>query len=236
MINTLTNWSYKKIKMYRACPMSVRLKYIDRVAEPDPDPKYDKKRQRGIMYHDVLEGIVNTGFDEREGDIGEDVRELARSLHEQGATAERDEYFDSGWKPMKPEFSSKGYPLNHWLVVKKDYRLLTDDYLLVGDWKTGKKEGNEVDHFEQMRLYALTEWLQFPGFNTYDVELQYIDQDETWSHSFTVPKLERALKDFDGDVQVMMKDTWFRPKPSKFTCQYCPYGPRRGNGACPVGV
>lgn len=232
--NTLTNWSYKKLKMYRSCPYSVYLKYIKRAPEPPKDPKFDAKRLRGIDAHDKLELCINVA-----GDIPVEFKpftEIIESYIELGATAEKDEYFDDHWNTMTPQMSSSGFPLNHWLVVKKDVRLETPEFVLVADWKTGKKHGNEVDHFEQMKLYAVTEWRKNPGFPEYVVELQYLDQKDTWAHTFKPRDLERHWATFDKDVAVMMTDTVFRPKPNKLTCQYCPFNQKGGSGACPVAA
>lgn len=225
--NTLTNWSFKKFKMYRACPMSVKLKYIDRVPEPDPDPKFDEKRQRGIRLHEELANAINDGAPTPPE--AKDFADIVVSLREQGAIAEQDEFFDVQWKPWP---SYKG----HWLQVKKDVRVVTQEYALVGDWKSGRKAGNEHDHYEQMRLYATTEWITNPGLPEYTVELYYLDVPDVWSVTFKPHQLEQAMKYFDESIAVMFADKWFRPKPSKMNCMYCPYGPKRGNGACPVGV
>lgn len=235
--NTLTNWSFKKLKMWRACPYSVYLKYIVRAPEPEPNPKYEEKRLRGINAHDFLEEIVNNGHSAKPDVLNKpDVVEFAKQLHALGAQAERDEYFDRKWQPMTPKLSANGYPLDHWLVVKKDYRLKTEDYVLVGDWKTGKKYGNELDHMEQMKLYALSEFVKDPGYPEYCVELQYLDQDETWSHAFKPAELERYWRDFDIDVEKMMTDKIFRPKPNIYNCRYCPFNKKNGSAACPVAA
>jgi hypothetical protein len=226
--NTLTNWSYKKLKMYRACPFSVYLKYVLRVPEPPPNPKYDEKRQRGIRVHEELANAINLG--ETIPQEARDFEQIVTAYIELDAVAEDDEYFDKAWKRV-PGWEG------HWLVVKKDVRIIAPgEFVLVADWKTGKKHGNEVDHFEQMKLYAVSEYVQDPGFPEYAVELQYLDQKDTWAHSFKPHELERHWQTFEKDVAVMFADTTFRPKPSIYTCQYCPYNAKNGTGACPVAA
>lgn len=230
----MNNWSYKKLKGYRACPFWLKLKYIERVPEPEKDKKFDEKRLRGIKAHDDLQACINSAaptpqeFDEFDEIIGH-----YRAL---GARAEEDEFFDEQWNPMVPERSSTGFPLNHWLVVIKDVRIITPDFSLVVDWKTGKKHGNEVDHFEQMKLYAVTEWRLNPGLPEYAVELQYLDQKDTWAHSFKPYEVEKHWKIIDADVDVMMNDKMWRPKPNILNCRYCPYNLKNGTGACPVAA
>lgn len=226
-VNPLRNWSYKKIKMYRKCPMSVRLKYIERTPEPDPDPKYDAKRLRGIRVHNDLAESVNMGAEIPPEAVG--FTDIVLGLRAAGAVAELEEFFDRQWKP------ANGWD-DAWVQIIKDVRIRTPEYSLVGDWKTGRKHGNEMDHFEQMKLYAVSEWVINPGLPEYVSELYYLDQDEVWSHTFKPHQMEKYLGDFERDVHKMMTDLVFRPKPSKFNCIYCPYGPQRGNGRCPVGV
>lgn len=227
-INTLKNWSYKKLKMYRACPYSVYLKYVKFEPEPPPDPKYDEKRQRGITAHDDLAECINHGVAIPK--IALPFEEVIVNYIELGAVAELDEYLDRAWQPLP---SRNG----HWLVVKKDVLVRRPgEFSLVGDWKTGKKHGNELDHFEQMKLYAASEFMQDPGYPEYAVELQYLDQKNTWAHSFKPHEMEKIVGDFEKDVAVMMNDTLFRPKPNIYTCKYCPYNKSRGTGVCPVAA
>lgn len=231
--NTLTNWSYKKLKMYRACPFSVYLKYIKRVPEPPPNPKYEEKRLRGITAHDDLANCINLGADVPKAfEFATEIVDAYRAIN---AVAEVDEYFDDKWNVLVNPNPGKYFP-EHWLVIKKDVRAITDDFVLIADWKTGKKHGNELDHFEQMKLYAVSEWVIDPGLPEYVVELQYLDQKDTWSHVFKPKELERHFAAFEKDVATMFADTTFRPKPNRYTCQYCPFNHKNGTGACPVAA
>lgn len=231
--NTLTNWSYKKLKMYRACPYSLYLKYIKRVPEPPIDPKFDEKRLRGIRLHDELAACINSA-----GPIPTVAKPFETIIEDYvalGARAEDDEFFDKNWKRVYNPNPDK-YWNGYWVVIKKDVRIATDEFVLVADWKSGKKHGNEIDHFEQMKLYAVSEWVLDPGYPEYVVELQYLDQRDTWSHTFKPRELERAFAIFEKDVEVMFTDTTFRPKPSMLNCRYCPFNHKNGTGACPVAA
>lgn len=218
--------------MYRECPYSVYLKYIKRAPEAPQDPKYDAKRKRGIKVHDDAQAIINDG-----APISAELEPFAEIIEdyiELGAVAEGDEFFDRQWNLLPPTTTWKD---PHWLNVKKDVRIAVPGELcLVADWKTGKKHGNELSHFEQMKLYAVTEFVRDPGYPEYAVELQYIDQLDTWSHSFKPHELERHLAHFEKDVEVMFNDTLWRPKPNIFNCRYCPFNMKGGTGSCPVAV
>lgn len=226
--NTLTNWSSTKLDHYNECPYRVYLKYIKRVPEGPPNPKYEEKRQRGIRLHDELRDCINAA-----APIPQEVRdfeEIVDGYRELGAVAEVDEFFNKEWKPH-PSWQG------HWLVVKKDVRIrVPGEFVLIADWKTGKKHGNEYKHYRQMQLYAVSEYVQDPGFPEYTVELQYIDQKDTWQHTFKPHQLEKAWADFDREANVMFNDKTFRPRPSIIVCRYCPFNSKSGSGACPVAA
>lgn len=226
--NTLTNWSATKLDHYNECPYRVYLKYIKRVPEPPPNPKYEVKRQRGILFHDNLRDCINDGAPvPRELMDFEEIIDGYRAL---GAVAEVDEFFDKQWKPH-PQWQG------HWLVVKKDVRILVPgEFVLIADWKTGKKHGNEYKHYRQMQLYAVSEYVLDPGFPEYTVELQYLDQKDTWQHTFKPHELEKAWRDFDREANVMFNDRMFRPRPSIVVCRYCPFNSKNGSGACAVAA
>ena len=226
--NTLSSWSYKKLSMWEKCPYSVKLMYIDRIPQPPPDPKYDKARERGIKFHEEIALSISEG-----GPLppaAESFSEIVEMMRLNNAVVEQDHFLDNKWEAWPNGW--KG----HWLQVKQDVVIPKEDYVLTGDWKTGKKHGNEMSHFRQMQLYSVAAWRLYPGRPEYVSELYYIDQDDIWTITFKPEDLERALGDFDRKANAMFADNIFRPRPNKDTCRFCPYGPQRGNGHCPVGV
>ncbi len=225
--NTLTNWSYKKLSMWEKCPYSVKLMYIDRIPQPPPDPKYDKARTRGIQFHEDIAVAITDGAEIPS--IAEPFTAIVESMRERHAIVEQDHFLNNQWNRHE---GWKG----HWLQIKQDVVVVEDEYVLTGDWKTGKRFGNEMSHFRQMQLYAIGAWRLYPGRPVYASELYYIDQDDIWSIDFTPEQLEKALGDWDRKAEAMFNDTLFRPRPNKDTCRFCPYGPQKGNGHCPVGV
>lgn len=226
--NTLSSWSYKKLSMWEKCPYSVKLMYIDRIPQPPPDPKYDKARERGIKFHEEIATSITDGTPVPAA--AKDFEEIVQQLRENNAIVEQDHFLDNQWNRW--DHGWKG----HWLQVKQDVVVVKPEFVLTGDWKTGKKHGNEMSHFRQMQLYSLAAWRLYPGRPEYVSELYYIDQDDIWTITFKEADLERALTDWDRKANAMFADTVFRPRPNIDTCRFCPYGPQRGNGHCPVGV
>lgn len=224
--NTLKNWSFKKYKMYKQCPLAIKFKYIDRIPEPPLDPKGDAARLRGIKMHEEMEACIK-----QTGPIplyAQPFESVITGLIEHGATAEEDMFLNKRWE-IHPNYQ------DHWLQVKQDVLVVQDEFVLVGDWKSGKRYGNEYWHFKQMELYAVAAWRTYPGRPEYTCELYYLDKDDVWSVNFTPAQLEKALGAFDYEADLMFSDTIFRPKPNKDTCRFCPYN-SKGTGSCPVSA
>lgn len=220
------SWSFKKYKMYQQCPMAVKLKYIEKAPEPEPTEKDDAARLRGIQMHNEMEACIKG-----EGPIphyARDFDEVISALVERGAKAEEDMFLNSQWQ-RHPSWEG------HWLQVKQDVLLVNEDMVLTGDWKSGKRYGNEYWHFKQMQLYSVAAWRLFPGYPEYVAELYYLDKKDIWTVSFNEQQLEKALHDFDVEVDKMFNDKMFRPRPNIDTCRFCPFN-NKGSGACPVAA
>lgn len=224
--NTLKNWSFKKYKMYQMCPLSVKFEYIDRAPKPPPNEKDDAARLRGIRMHNEMEACIKG-----EGPIpsyANKFENVITALIENGARAEQDMFFNDRWEYQEEREG-------HWLQVKQDVLVVTDEYVLNGDWKSGRRFGNEYWHFKQMQLYSVATWRAFPGRPEYVAELYYLDKDDLWCVQFTPQQLEKAFAEFDREIDKMFNDTVFRPKPNVDTCRFCPYN-KKGTGLCPVAA
>lgn len=219
------------LQVYRNCHYWARLKYLERSPEPPRDA--DDRRDRGTARHTLAENFIladDAPFPQElikfEG-LLTDVRNVRRD----GlgvVEMEVPHYFDQNWRPCEEA--------NRWLVVIPDIKVtVPGQFSLTIDEKTGKKFGNELKHYGQCELYAVTAWIEDPSFIEQEAELWYLDLSDVWPITFTTAQLDKARARLDTEVNKMMADRVHRPNPSKMTCKYCPYSPR-GTGACPVGV
>lgn len=231
MNELMTKWSWSALMCYRTCKLWARFKYVLRLPEPPEDTTKEQPNVRGSRLHQNGEDFVLRGtalppeFMPFEGPIT-DIREMY--LAGGHVTVENREYYDHNWQPCEKD--------DQWLVVVKDVKVkIPGDFSLTVDYKTGKKFGNEIKHYGQCELYAITDMITDDSYSFYDAELWYIDQKDIWPIQFAAPKLMRQQKVLDDEVQKMLNDRLFRPTPSKVTCKYCPYSPK-GTGDCPVGV
>ena len=227
----LLHWSYSMLALYRSCPFAVKLKYIERAPEPPPTPDREAANERGVRIHKGLEDAVMHGgpTPPEAAYFAENVEQLRglRTNEHVHVEVEKRTYFDSNWSVTNAS--------DYWLVVVRDAFVVTPEYALTIDYKTGKRYGNEVKHFSQMSLYAVCAWLEYPMYQEYPTELWYLDQKHLQPHDFSRTALMKHRAAFDAEVDVMLSDKFFRPRPSRPTCKFCPYSPR-GTGACPVGV
>lgn len=224
-------WSWSMLQVYRTCRFWAYLKYIER--SPEPPREKDDRRDRGTIRHKMAEDFIladDAPFPQElikfEG-LLTDVRDIRRGgLGE--VTLEKPHYYDHNWRPCEEE--------DRWLVVIPDIHVKVPGQVnLTIDEKTGKRYGNELKHYGQTELYAITAKIDDPSFETYEAELWYLDLPGTWQITFEPAKLDKAQAKLDAEVNCMMEDKLHRPNPSKATCKYCPYAPH-GTGACPVGV
>jgi hypothetical protein len=231
MQEQFSKWSWSMLGVYRTCPLWAKFKYLDRL--PEPEREKDDARDRGTQRHKLSEDFIladDAPFPAElikfEGPLT-DVRDIRKN--KLGIVElEQPFYFNQYWKPCEEK--------DRWLVVIPDIKVtIPGELSLTIDNKTGKRYGNELKHFGQCELYSISAMILDPSHESYEAELWYLDIPDTWQITFTQEKLEKARAKIDAEVAKMMDDKYFRPRPSKLNCRYCPYGPR-GTGACPVGV
>jgi hypothetical protein len=109
--------------------------------------------------------------------------------------------------------------------IKIDFLIKEDDYVLIGDWKTGRVR----DSYEpQLELYALAGLLMFPSVNTVDSALYFVDAGRKLEgQRYTRDDLEMLKAKWTDRVTPMLTDTEFRPTPNQY-CKYCSF--RKGEG------
>lgn len=228
------NWSISKLFDYEACPMRFRLKYIDRL--PQLPLKPDNPLERGSRIHNAKElyvkGESNSQASEARQDAAfEKVVDHLRILYACGmATAEQDWFFDRDWNVTTRE--------NVWLWVKLDWNVtdLSQHLVIPGDYKSGKSQYKAIEHVQQVQLYSVAAVLKYEWADRVIPELHYLDEGWVRGMEYTREEALKFLGRFDTRAQRIYDDRLFRPNPTSHTCRYCPYGPKNGTGACPVGV
>jgi len=191
----MKNWSFSKLSKYEICPHSLSFPY--EVFTPCA------AAQRGIDIHTKCEEYILHGGEEPVEDFGWETL--------QGAIPEMKLGLDKNWEPC---------PYNEaWLKV------IIDAYLpgKIIDFKTGKREYNDIKHMMQMQLYACAVMSSNEEITIIETELWYLDIPTVISKSYTREKLIPLRERINNRAVKMMNDTKLNPTPSKSACKFCNY-------------
>lgn len=245
------NWSFSKLTLYESCPLQFKFRYIDKI--PEPERPADNPLERGNRIHNNLEMFVKN---EPGGDLADNEAKRIepfkpalnhlRTLYDCGmAHAEDNWFYNDAWEVEPACGKCNGclrgrtcYEAKIWLWSKLDFFVIDEDnsHAIVGDYKSGKSMYKAIEHVQQLQLYTAVAAIRYPHLAKITAELWYVDEGHVKSFTCTNEEAMRFIGRFDQRVQRIYDDRFFRPNPNKITCAYCPYGPRRGNGHCPVGV
>ena len=226
---TLTAWSFSRMEFYKNCAFAAKLKYIDRVTEAERPPPVRGKEHanvRGSRMHDNAEAYV-MGDDEKlcaELKHFEDelfCLRIMRAQHPDRVIPEQLWLFDKDWG-LLPHDVEKDHI---WLRIIADMQIWNHDHteLHLIDYKSGKRDRNEVKHGKQLQLYQLSAFMRFPKLKHILASLWYLDLDLKIDQPFT---RERGLKLFpiwNDQANFMCNDDVFNANPSAYRCRFCPY-------------
>jgi hypothetical protein len=231
-------WSHSRIIVFEQCPRRAELAFIQKIKEPErplPPGKTEHPNTRGERVHKAAEKYVQGGVElipELQTFEPEFVR--LRDMHAEGKCSLEGEWaYDKKWEPVAYMSSDV------WCRIKCDAVVwLEKTKVVVIDYKTGKRFGNEVKHAEQMQLYQLGVFLRYPEVEDVRVELWYTDQDELHGMNYTRDQGMRYQQGFERRGTAMTTCEDFQPNPNAFSCRWCPYKPqeRGGTGHCSVGL
>jgi hypothetical protein len=229
--------SFSRLDIFESCPKRAELAFVHKIKEPDRDPLpagREYPNDRGERVHKQSEDYVKGVLDAPPLEMKPFAAELKRlrELHEEGqAIAEEMWCFDDGWSSV---------PWNAWNQTRM--RIKTDATVFLGeravviiDYKTGRRFGNEVKHAQQLQLYGIGAVMKYPDIEEVTCELWYPDQDELISMDFKRKHALNFVRHWNDRLQKMLTATKFPARPNKNTCKWCPYAPWN-TGHCDKGV
>jgi hypothetical protein len=238
-MSLIKSWSKSRLDDFEKCRYIIQLKVIDKIPEPErplPEGKTEHANDRGTRIHDGIEQYVR-GKGKLPPEAAKYFKSEIDSIKERfnsGEVSLEGEWgFDRDWKPC----AYKGA----WLRMKCDAVIhLSPTHIVVVDYKTGRKFGNEIKHGEQVQLYALGASILYPEAKTIDVELWYLDlkpSEDIRNNNIThetkpANKWLYHLKPFNNRGLKMTECTDFKPNPSVFACKWCAYK----DGICKFAV
>lgn len=223
MSNGVTAWSYSRYADYKKCPLSFKLKYLDKLATTG-----SPAMERGNVIHKMAEDYVKAT---KKVKLPPELKTVATEIEHcrsMGAIAELPWGFrnDWSWTGRNDWFGS-----DVWFRMKADVAVVYDDNtLLVGDWKTGRKYFENED---QIELFGAASLMRFPDATEVDVRLWYTDQpagDNEVQRVYTRKDGEAIRKTWEKRALPMFKDKRWAPTPND-KCRWCDFSKAKG-GPC----
>lgn len=213
----IKQWSLSRYKDYKKCPAYAKYKHVDRLKEPP-----NAAMARGLQVHKLAELTAQT-----KQKVPPELKHFEKQfkmVQKKTVIVEEKWAFTDKWKPTEwfhPEVKCR--------VVTDLVYPESDDALVVVDHKTGKKYD---DHLEDISLYGLGGFIQFPSVNTIRAEFWYVDQpsDNVTSKVFTRDQVPEIKKEWAKKTKPMLADKTFAPRANYF-CAYCIFSRSKG-GPC----
>lgn len=233
----ITAWSNSRLAVFEECPYRAKLQYIDKLPvneRPLPSGQTEHANDRGIRIHKAAEDFIYSRTDTMVKELTKFSLELnklraMRAANESSAICEGGWAFDDAWKAVP--YDPKEYPSWKEAFETIWYRCIIDclvwispTEVIIIDFKTGKRFGNEIKHAKQMQEYQLAAFMRYPDLQTVHVELWYLDLDEiSPSMTFTRNQGLKFFKGINDRATRMTTATVFDPTPSQHRCKFCPY-------------
>lgn len=227
--------SFSALEKYEKCPLSAKIKYVDRIKEPPSD---NTALERGNRVHKDAEDFVQQVSDVQMKPLAKELRNFTaemwklREWYALGAV-----HIEEDWA-FRRDWSQCGWSdKDVWLRVKLDILVrMEGDHLVVADHKTGKVY--QIKHNDQGMLYAIAALLRFPDAKKITVEFWYHDQDELSCVSYTPEQVMARWPTIEKRLDLMTTATKFPARPSIDNCRYCPWKKEEhgGTGHCQHSV
>jgi hypothetical protein len=234
----LKAWSFSRLEVFEKCPKRAELQFVKKITEEN-DPKREEALTRGKKVHEAAEQYVRGEIDNLPKELKkfegkfEEMRKLYATEPEK-LVLEENWAFTIDWQP------TEWYGEDAWCRMVLDrFEWLSDDKTAgeLTDYKTGKKEGNEVKHGQQGQLFVLGAFMKYPSLQAVRVKFEYLDHGKTsLPKTYSREQAMTFLSAFERRGKAMTEATVFPPRPNRINCAWCPYGPSRGNGMCEYGV
>lgn len=230
-------WSFSRRKDFNQCPARFELKYVKKIAEPQRPLRPGQTEQandRGSRVHDAAEQYVKSpaliNLIPELSEFRPEFQRL-RELYAEGKVNLEEEWgYDDAWQPVG------WFDPKVWARIKLDaFVRESEQHGVVIDYKTGKRDGKEVEHSEQGQLYAVAALLRYPEIEKFTVEFWYVDVPDIYRQVYTRAQAMRYLATFNKEGLKITTATSFPARPNGYNCRFCMYGPK-GSSVCAVGV
>lgn len=227
----VTRWSPSTLLKFEACPYKVFIEKAVGVREPS-----GPAAERGTQVHQMCEDFVQGARDDMPKEMQKFKNQFLhmRDLYTQGEIiVEEDWAFDANWEQCDWDAP------NAWLRLKCDAVHLSGKTASIYDYKTGRKQGNEIKHGTQMLIYAIAAFHRHPELEYLETWLWYLDKGETTTQRYTRQEAMDLLPRLNDRGLAITTCTDFLPRPSAYNCKWCKYKEMtdaKGKPHCEWGV
>lgn len=244
MSGLIPTWSFSKLEVYERCQWRAYLEYVEKRPRPTFEKgtdaaKGEDAKNRGKEIHEKAEQFVRGDIKElpkelrKSAKLFEDTRTLMQENPER-VILEENWGIDREWQP------TDYFGADVWGRVKVDRFVWLDAEKTAAeltDYKSGKKEGNEVKHGQQGQIYTVTSFMRYPTLQAVRTQFEYVDHGKrSLPKTYSREQAMAFLPSIDRRVKAMTEAIVFPPKPNRINCAYCPWSPTRGDGSCEFGI
>lgn len=227
-------WSFTKVMDFERCKFYAFLKYACHIKEPERPllpGQTEQANDRGSRLHAAGESYargLTPKLDPGLKSFAPEFDELRAGYAKKQVILEDEWGLDRDWN--KVEWKSA------WLRLKLDAKYKLNPYHAAAiDYKSGRKEGNEAKHGQQLQLYALATVSLDHVVEEVTCEAWYLDKNEITSVTYPRAVAISFKRAWHKRGAAVTDATDFPPSPNKYSCRYCQYGPWNG-GQCQAGV
>lgn len=234
---SFTAWSFSRLSAYRQCPLKAKLSNLDKIAEPK-SPAMERGTAIHKLAEDYISGVGRT--------VPKELKVFASELKLLRARRKSEAVFVEEMWVFRRDWTETRWDDwdGAWLRVKVDVCDLSDPFVTMTDWKTGKysPQWNLDDYVEQMDLYATAGLVKYafigPGLKITPL-LRFTDAGVTHPPAgqekvYTPNMLPALKKKWEAAAKPLLSDREFAPKPNKFcySCHYRKDNAANGGGQC----
>lgn len=224
MKTKVNSTSFSRAQDFEKCGLFFKFRHLDKIPDPRP-PLPDGKEypnDRGSRIHRLAEAVVKNSALEIPPELVSHehriqlLRELykRRLLHTEYKVA-----FDQHWQLSDPD----DFKETRYRAILDVLAYIKPSILLIADWKSGKKQGNEIKHFDQCLEYGVAMALIDPQVQLFELRVWYTDTGEELKLSVPRSKLLRYFPKMQKRHEKVLIETIFEPRPSQHACFFCPY-------------
>lgn len=231
---SIPQWSFGRLTTYEGCALHAFYEFGQkRPFAPSYDRTFALRGQAihtGAEHYIRGEGVITPELSMPL--VIERLNQYRAAYADGRAVIEQEWGFTRDWTP------TGWHAKDVWQRAKCDVVINEGALVEVVDWKSGKKQGNEVKHAQQGMLYAIDSLIMFP--EAQDVRIRFIYTDEGKEKVSTFSRLAtmRVMPSWDMRARAMTSATVFPHRANKINCRFCPYAPtvNGGDNSCPYGV